>query len=152
MIQETKRCPECYRSDTAPDGEYRRVKPFCGTCGWQIHRIKISSEDIYEVHPTWDFSTTNGIYDEVDRIESERPEWSRDVRIFALSIDDEDCTPERIMFSAKKGVCIDVRFYESEPVFFVRDYGHTTIFSSMDILLLYYELDDNCKKDSEEKK
>ena len=144
MIQETKTCPECELCDDARVGKYGWIKPFCGTCGRQIHRIKISSDDIYEVRPTWDFSTTNGIYDEVDRIYAERPEWSKDVRIFALLHDDEDDTPERIVFSANNGMCIDVRTYEQgRSVFFVRDYGRTTIFSSMDKLLLRYDIATN---------
>ena len=144
MTQEIKPCPECDRCDDTHGSKYRRTKPSCCTCGRQIHRIKISSEDIYEVRPTWDFSTTNGIYDEVDRIYAERPEWSKDVRIFALLHDDEDDTPERIVFSANNGMCIDVRTYEQgRSVFFVRDYGRTTIFSSMDKLLLRYDIATN---------
>lgn len=142
MIQETKRCPECERGDTTPGSKYRRTKPFCCTCGRQINRIKISSDDIYEVRPVWDFSTTNGIYDEIARIEAERPEWSKDIHIYALLFNDDDCDPERIVFSGKRGMYIDVCASEQQCVFFVRDYGRATIFSSMDVLLLHYDLEE----------
>ena len=153
MIQETKTCPECELCDDARVGKYGWIKPFCGTCGRQIHRIKISSDDIYEVRPTWDFSTTNGIHVEIDRIEAERPEWSKDIHIYALLFSDDGFDPERIVFSGKRGMHIYVYASKQQSVFFVRDYGRTSIFSSMDVLLLHYELDDNCeKKDSEVEK